>query len=474
MAKATTNVPVEKNQYIELDITGQGHEGEGIGRYEGFAVFVPGAIRGERVKAKIVKVQKSFAYGRLLEVLEASHHRTEPLCPVYHRCGGCHLQHMSYEGQLEHKQQMVADALQRIGKFAVRLESAPGGEEGDAIPVYPTLGMQDPWRYRNKSQVPVGWVDGRIVAGFYAPRTHEIIDMEGCPIQHPYSDEIVSRVKRILGDLRISPYDEATRKGLVRHIVARVGFHTDETMVVLVTNGRKIPHIDELVSRLRDEIPHLVSIIQNVNAAVTNVIFGPDTITLWGKDTIEDRIGDIRFSISARSFFQVNPIQTGVLYQKALEYAGLTGDETVIDAYCGIGTISLFLAQKAKRVVGVEVVADAIEDAKKNAALNGIENVEFLVGQAEKVIPELYAKRGLRADVVVVDPPRKGCDEALLQTIVDMQPKRVVYVSCNPSTLARDLRYLEDRGYQTQQVQPVDMFPHTFHVECVVSMSLKL
>lgn len=460
MAKQAIQIPVQKNQTVELDITGQGHEGEGVGRHEGFTVFVPGAIAGERVRAKIVKVQKSYAYARLMEVIEPSKYRTTPPCPVYRRCGGCHLQHMTYEGQLEHKRQVVIDALTRIGKL------------GD-VPVHPTLGMDKPWEYRNKSQVPVGWVNGKIVAGFYAPRTHDIIDLEGCPIQHPYSDEIVNKVKRALADFAIPPYDEAAHKGLVRHIVARVGYHTGETMVALVTNGRKIPGADRLIRRLREEIPHVVSIVQNVNTAVTNVIFGPETITLWGKDAIEDRIGDVRFSISARSFFQVNPVQTKVLYDKALEYAQLAGEETVIDAYCGIGTISLFLARKAKRVIGVEAVAEAIEDAKRNAALNGIANVEFRVGEAEKVIPELYAKRGLRADVVVVDPPRKGCDEALLQTIVDMRPDRVVYVSCNPSTLARDLRFLEDRGYRTQEVQPVDMFPQTKHVECVVSLKRK-
>lgn len=454
MAKPTIEIPVHKNESIELDITGQGHEGEGVGKYKGYTLFVAGALAGERVRAKVTKINKNYGFAKLLDVVEASEYRVIPMCPIYEQCGGCHLQHMSYEGQLVHKRQLVSDAMTRIGKL-------------DNVTVHPTLGMEEPWRYRNKSQVPVGLVNGRIVAGFYAPRTHEIIDMEGCAIQHPYSDEIVSKVKRILGELRIPVYNEREHKGLVRHIVARVGYHTDETMVVLITNGRKLPAADKLVQRLREEIPHLVSIIQNVNQAVTNVIFGPETFTLWGKDTIEDRIGNVRFSISARSFFQVNPVQTDVLYSKALEYAQLTGGETVIDAYCGIGTISLFLAQKAKRVVGVEVVDAAIADAKKNADLNGIDNVEFLVGEAEQVIPELFEKRGLRADVVVVDPPRKGCDEALLNTIVDMQPERVVYVSCNPSTLARDLRYLEDRGYKTQEVQPVDMFPHTFHVECV-------
>jgi 23S rRNA (uracil1939-C5)-methyltransferase len=460
MAKMTETIPVRKNQMIELYITGQGHEGEGVGKYEGYALFVPGALSGEQVRVRVTKLNKNYGFAQLLEVMQPSRHRAQPPCPIYHQCGGCQLQHMTYEGQLQHKRQIVADALARIGKL-------------EGVPVHPTLGMDEPWKYRNKSQVPVGWVDGRMVAGFYAPRTHEIIDMQGCLIQHPYSDEIVNTTKRILNELGIRPYDEKGHRGLVRHIVARVGYHTKETMVVLVTKEREIPHKHKLIEQLREWIPHLVSIIQNINPSITNVIFGQETVTLWGKDTIEDRIGDIRFSISARSFFQVNPVQTKVLYDKALEYARLNGDETVIDAYCGIGTISLFLSQQAKRVIGVEVVADAIEDAKINAELNGIENVEFLVGQAEQVIPELFEARGLRPDVVVVDPPRKGLEEALLQTIVDMQPERVVYVSCNPSTLARDLRYLEDRGYKTQEVQPVDMFPQTFHVESISSLILE-
>lgn len=460
MAKMTETVPVRKNQMIELHITSQGHEGEGVGKYEGYTLFVPGALSGERVRVRVTKLNKNYGFGQLHEVLQPSPYRAQPPCPIYHQCGGCQLQHMTYAGQLQHKHQIVVDALERIGKL-------------EGVPVHPTLGMDEPWKYRNKSQVPVGWVEGRIVAGFYAPKTHEIIDMQGCLIQHPYSDEIVNTTKRILHELGIRPYDEKGHRGLVRHIVARVGYHTQETMVVLVTKEREIPHKHKLIEQLRERIPHLASIVQNINPSITNVIFGQDTVTLWGKDTIEDRIGDIRFLISARSFFQVNPVQTKVLYDKALEYARLNGDETVIDAYCGIGTISLFLSQQAKRVIGVEVVADAIEDAKINAELNGIKNVEFLVGQAEQVIPELFEARGLRPDVVVVDPPRKGLEEALLQTIVDMQPERVVYVSCNPSTLARDLRYLEDRGYKTQEVQPVDMFPHTFHVECAVLLKWK-
>lgn len=452
MSKPKTPVPVTRNQVVELDITGLGHTGEGVGKYEGFTVFVPDALPGERVKARITKVQKTYSNGRLQDILSATPDRTEPSCPIFHQCGGCHLQHMSYEAQLRYKRQTVVDAMTRIGKL-------------ESVKVLETIGMENPWEYRNKAQVPLGEIDGRLAVGFYAPRSHEIIEMEACGIQHPYNDEIIHTAKEILQELGIKHYDEATGRGLVRHIIGRVGLHTGETMVVLVTNGRKIPQGDVLVERLRARIPHVVSIVQNINKADTNVIFGEETVTLWGKDSITDTIGGIKFDISARSFFQVNPVQTEVLYGKTLEYAGLTGQETVIDAYCGIGTISLFLAQKAKSVYGVEVVPEAIEDARKNAALNGMENASFEVGEAEVVIPKWH-EDGVRADVIVVDPPRKGCDERLLATIAEMKPERVVYVSCNPGTLARDLRYLEDHGFRTVEVQPVDMFPHTFHVEC--------
>ncbi|HEU4965804.1 MAG TPA: 23S rRNA (uracil(1939)-C(5))-methyltransferase RlmD [Bacilli bacterium] len=460
MAKLKTPVPVKKNDYIEMDITGLGHSGEGVGKYEGFTVFVPRALPGERIKAKVVKVQKTYAFGRLLEVLQATEHRTEPKCPIFYQCGGCHLQHMTYEGQLQYKKQTVIDQLERIGKLDL-----------SQVKVHDTLGMHEPWQYRNKAQVPLGEIDGRLAVGFYAPKSHDIIEMQSCDIQHAYNDEIVHTTKEILQTLGIKHYDEETGKGLVRHIIGRVGVNTGETMVVLVTNGRKIPQVEVLVDKLRERVPHLVSIVQNVNTAQTNVIFGKETVVLWGQDHITDTIGEIKFEISARSFFQVNPVQTDVLYGKALEYAQLTGEETVIDAYCGIGTISLFLAQKAKQVYGVEIVPEAIEDARKNAALNGMGNVEFAVGEAEVVIPEWYEK-GVRADVMVVDPPRKGCDERLLATMAEMKPERVVYVSCNPSTLARDLQFLEGNGYRTVEVQPVDMFPHTFHVECVVWLVL--
>ncbi|MGF7031361.1 23S rRNA (uracil1939-C5)-methyltransferase [Paenibacillus mucilaginosus] len=429
----------------------------------GYTLFVPGALPGEKVRVKVVKVKKQYGYAKLLEVLEASPDRIDAPCPIYKQCGGCQLQHLSYEAQMRWKRQLVIDNLTRIGKLQVV------GEREEGIIVHPTLGMSDPWRYRNKAQVPIGLAEteeGGLVGGFYAQGSHRIIDMEACLIQHENNDAVVGAVKKIARELGIRPYSEETGRGLLRHVIARYGFNTGEIMVVLVTNGRDLPHADELTGLIRRDVPGVTSIVQNINTRETNVIFGDETRTLWGSDVIYDTIGDIRFAISARSFYQVNPVQTEVLYGKALEYAALTGRETVIDAYCGIGTISLFLAQKADQVYGVEIVPEAIEDARANARLNGIRNASFEAGPAEVVIPAWRAK-GIAPDVIVVDPPRKGCDPALLETILAMRPERVVYVSCNPSTLARDLRVLEDGGFRTVQVQPVDMFPHTVHVESV-------
>ncbi len=455
-----TASPVVKNGEYVADIIGIGHEGEGVGRVEGFTLFVQGALPGEKVRVKVLKLKKQFGYAKLLEVLEPSADRVEPPCAVYKQCGGCQLQHLSYEGQLVWKRQSVVDSLARIGKLNM-----------DGIIVHPALGMSDPWNYRNKAQVPLGNSEGGLVAGFYATGSHRIIDMNECLIQHDDTNTIVQEVRRIAARLGVTAYDEERSSGLLRHVVVRVGFSTGEIMVVLVVNGDKLPHSEELVEGILAAVPGVASICMNVNREKTNVIFGRKTKVLWGDEVIYDSIGDVRFAISARSFYQVNPVQTEVLYGKALEYAELNGVETVIDAYCGIGTISLFLAQQAKRVYGVEIVPEAIEDARKNAELNGISNVEFVVGAAEEVMPR-WQEQGIRSDVVVVDPPRKGCDQALLDAIIAMQPERVVYVSCNPATLARDLRVLEDGGFRTVEVQPVDMFPHTVHVECVILMVL--
>ncbi len=453
----TKTVPVEKNKKYEIDITSYGHEGEGVGKLQDFTVFVPGAIKGERVKLLMVKVNKSYGFGKLIEVITPSEERREPSCPTYKQCGGCKLQHMSYEEQLKFKTGRVKAALERIGKLT------------DVI-IHPTIGMEEPYIYRNKVQLPIGKVGDKVEMGFYAPRSHRIIPMESCGIQNETADRVMKLVKGWANKYRVEPYDEESNTGLLRHLMVRWAYKTGETMVVLVVNGEELPRGEELIKALRDEVPGLVSIIINVNKKSTNVVLGDKNIVLWGKDTITDYIGEYRFKISPHSFFQVNPTQTVVLYEKALQYAKLSGEEVVFDAYCGTGTISLFLSAKAKKVYGVEIVPQAIENAIENAKENQVENVEFMVGKAEEEIPRLI-ERGIKAQVVVVDPPRKGCEASLLKAIAKMAPERIVYVSCDVETLARDLRMLEDMGYKTKEVQPVDMFPQTGHVEVVVKLT---
>lgn len=499
------DLPVAKNDTCVIKIIGMNHDGEGVGRVEGYTLFVSGALPGEQVEVKVLKTKKQYGYAKLLNVLQASPERVTPPCDIYEQCGGCQLQHLSYQGQLDWKRQHVIDALERIGKLFVAKDTDLDTSKGTdtditleatvsledrvsgqikGIKVLPTLGMAEPWRYRNKAQVPIGVAPERstlsthsthsapensLIGGFYAKGSHRIIDMETCLIQHEQNDEVIAHIKEIGRNLGIAPYNEETGQGLLRHVVVRIGRTTGEIMVVLVTNGDRIPKVEEWIQAITSQIPHVTSICQNVNTRRTNVIFGDVTRVLWGREVIYDYIGNVKFAISARSFYQVNPEQTEVLYQKTVEYAGLTGNETVIDAYCGIGTISLFLAQHAKKVYGVEIVPEAIEDARVNAELNGMSHVQFEVGASEDVIPR-WKEQGVEADVIVVDPPRKGCDAKLLETILEMKPERVVYVSCNPATLARDLRVLEDGGYKVVEAQPVDMFPHTTHVECVVRL----
>lgn len=453
--------PVEKNEYYDVTFEDLTHEGAGVAKVQGFPIFVPNALPEEKAQIKVTRVKKGFAFGRLIEMKEESPHRTDAPCPIYKQCGGCQLQHMTYEGQLLFKQKQVKDVLERIGKLDL-----------SNVTVHPTLGMEDPWNYRNKAQVPVGEREGGLVAGFYQQRSHDIIDMSACLIQQSKNDEAVKAVKDICAKYGVKAYNEERHKGWLRHIMVRYGVVTGEMMIVFITRTNDFPHKAKIIEDITAQFPHVKSIVQNINPNKTNVIFGNETNVIWGEEYIYDLIGDVKFAISARSFYQVNPEQTKVLYDKALEYAELQGEETVIDAYCGIGTISLFLAKQAKKVYGVEIVPEAIEDAKRNAELNGITNAEFAVGEAETVIPKWY-EEGITADTLVVDPPRKGCDEALLRTIVEMKPKRVVYVSCNPGTLARDLRVLEDGGYATREVQPVDMFPHTNHVECVAVLEIE-
>lgn len=450
------NIPVQKNKIYSLQIHGLGHRGEGIGKIDGFTIFVEGAIPGDEIKTKIIKVKNNYAIGRLEKVIAPSTDRISPPCPIAEKCGGCQIQQIDYQKQLEYKTQLVKDNIERIGKIK------------DII-IHPTIGMKDPWNYRNKAQFPIG-EEGGVVLGFYASKSHKIISTDQCLIQHPINDKIIKIVKEFINGFGISIYNEEQYEGLLRHVVTKVGFTTGEIMVVLVINGESLLHSEKLVNRLKESIPNISSVYLNINKKRGNVILGKDNRLLYGKEYIVDYIGDIRFEISPLSFFQINPVQTKVLYEKALEYANLEGNEIVYDAYCGIGTISLFLAKKAKKVIGVEIVEQAIEDAKRNAKINNIENVEFYAGKAEEIIPKLY-RQGDQADVIVVDPPRKGCDEKLLDTIIQMKPQHMVYVSCNPSTLARDLNYLEKGGFKAVEVQPVDMFPHTMHVECVVLMS---
>lgn len=475
-----------KNDIVTVKIEDIGTEGEGIGKLEGFTLFVKDAVMGDVVEARLVKVKKNYAYARLEKVLTPSPLRVEPVCPYHKQCGGCQIQAMSYEAQLQFKENKVKNNLVRIGGFdQLFIESV----------MEPVVGMEQPWHYRNKAQFPVGTdKDGRIITGFYAGRTHSIIANTDCALGVEENEPILQKVLAYMQNEKVSAYDETTGQGLVRHILIRKGFTSGEIMVCLVINGKSLPKEDRLVSTLR-EISGMTSIWLNYNTKNTNVIMGTEGRVLWGQNTITDVIHrrsieeinsgkdclrydskenapqGITFAISPLSFYQVNPIQTEKLYSLALEYAGLTGEETVWDLYCGIGTISLFMAQCAKEVHGVEIVPQAIEDARKNAERNHIENATFYVGKAEEVLPRLYEEEHIFADVICVDPPRKGCDEACLNTIIKMAPKRIVYVSCDSATLARDLKYLCENGYEIRKVRAVDQFGQTVHVETVCLLS---
>ncbi|QCR33866.1 23S rRNA (uracil(1939)-C(5))-methyltransferase RlmD [Lysinibacillus sp. SGAir0095] len=451
--------PVKKNDRRTVYIEDLTHDGNGVAKVDGYPLFIQGALPEEKVEVHVLKTLKNYGFAKIVDIIKESPDRVKAPCIYFGKCGGCQLQHLSYEGQLKWKENMVRNVMKRLGKI-------------DA-PVLPVKGMQDPWNYRNKSQIPFSMTETGPIAGFYKSKSHEIVDMERCLIQVSEADAMMANLKKKLMEIGVQPYNEASHQGMLRHVVVRKGHATGKVMIVLVTNKHKFPQKDEAVALIQKLVPNVTSIVQNINIEKTNVIFGNETVTLWGKDFIEDTIGGVRFEISARSFYQVNPVQTEVLYKQALDYAQLTGDERVIDAYCGIGTISLFLAQKAKSVMGVEIVEQAIEDAKRNSALNGFTNTYFEAGPAEEVIPRWYAD-GKEADVLVVDPPRKGCDEALLTTIIEQKPNRVVYVSCNPATLARDLRVMEDGGYKTMEIQPVDMFPQTTHCEAVAWLELVL
>ena len=452
------NVPVKAGAEYIVNISSLGSSGEGVGRVSDFTVFVNGALPGEEVKAKITEVKKTYAIGKLMEVVKASPERIKPACPIYAECGGCQLQHISYEGQMQVKRQQVKDAMERIG------------HQKD-LTVLPVLGAENPWHYRNKVAFPVGKEKDKTIIGCFAQGTHKIIDASNCLIQDELNNDAINAVKEIIDKLGIPAYNEDTHTGVMRHVVARTGMK-GQLMVVLVTATQELKRKKEIIKMLRSRLPQMVSLQQNIQTYRNNVILGRETKLLWGRPTIKAKLGKFAFNVSARSFFQVNTRQAEVLYDTALEYAQLTGKETVIDAYCGTGTISLYLAQKARKVYGVEIVSPAIKDAEKNARENNVRNAEFIVGDCTKVMPRLY-KQGVRPDVVVVDPPRAGCTEAVLQTFASMQPKRIVYVSCNPATLARDIEIMAKLGYKAKKVQPVDMFSHSSHVESVALINRK-
>jgi 23S rRNA (uracil1939-C5)-methyltransferase len=443
-----------------VDIVDIGQGGVGVGKYEGFTVFVEGGLLQDKVKVKINKSKKNYAVGDIVEIIEKSPFRVDRICSDELKdCGGCQIQELNYNKQLELKTNEVKQVVARIGKL-------------ENVDIHETMGMENPCRYRNKAQFPIQNINGEPAIGFYKKKSHDVIPTDMCVIQHDINDKIIKIIKTYIQAYNISIYNETTHTGVLRHLVTKVGFTTNEVMVVLVANGTNLLHLSELASILKENIPGFKTLVLNINKAKTNVILGKENKVIYGNGKINDYIGDLVFEISPLSFFQVNPIQTEVLYNKALEYAELKENDTVFDIYCGIGTISLFLAQKATKVYGIEIVEDAIKDAKINAKLNNLNNVEFYVGKAEEVVPKMYSE-GKTANVVMVDPPRKGCDEKVLDTIVSMQPDRVVYVSCNPSTLARDLAYLDERGYKCVEIQPVDMFPHTMHVECVAKIVKK-
>ena len=465
----------QKNQMIQVEITDMGTEGEGIGKIDGFTFFIKDALIGDVVEAKVMKAKKNYAYARLEKVVSPSSFRVEPKCFFSRSCGGCQLQAMDYAQQLAFKNRKVKNNMMRIGGFSEELldavmETPVGmGINGTESRI---LGgkKEEPFHYRNKAQFPFGYdKEGNIITGFYAGRTHSIIANTDCALGVKENQEILDVILDFMKKEGVSAYREETGAGLLRHVLIRKGFSTGQIMVCLVINGEKIPAVDKLIAGL-SQIEGMTSISLSVNKERTNVIMGTDIRLLWGKERIEDTIGDLTFSISPLSFFQVNPVQTERIYKQALEYAGLQGEETVWDLYCGIGTISLFLAQKAKQVYGVEIIPQAIEDAKENAVRNGLTNAEFFVGKAEEVLPRKYESEGIYADVIVVDPPRKGCDEDCLRTMVQMQPKRIVYVSCDSATLARDAKYLYDKGYELKKVRAFDNFPQSVHVETVIMM----
>ncbi|MCP8969918.1 23S rRNA (uracil(1939)-C(5))-methyltransferase RlmD [Ectobacillus ponti] len=445
---------LQPGQTFPVTIKRLGINGEGVGYFKRQVVFIPGALPGEEVVAEVTKLQRGFAEAKVKRIRKASPHRVAPPCPVYEQCGGCQLQHLSYDEQLNQKRDVVAQAFERYTNIPM-----------DKLDLRPTIGMEDPWHYRNKSQLQVGLQKQRIVAGLYGMNSHELIDISGCLIQHKATNEVTEKVKRVLERLDIPVYNERKQTGLIRTIVTRVAVQTGEIQLVLITAKKEIPRKEQLIKQLTTALPQVKSIMQNVNGQKTSLIFGEETFRLAGKEVIQETMGSLTFELSARAFFQLNPTQTVKLYDEVKNAAALTGKEKVVDAYCGSGTIGLWLADGAAEIRGMDIIAESIENAKKNAKQHGYDNTLYVTGKAEQWLPK-WVKEGWRPDLVVVDPPRTGCDDKLLETILQVQPKKVVYVSCNPSTLAKDIAKLEKK-YKVEYVQPVDMFPHTAHIENV-------
>ncbi len=458
--KQEQTAKLKLKQTFPLTIKRLGINGEGVGYFKRQVVFVPGALPGEEIVAEATKVNPKFAEAKIKKIRKKSEYRVQPPCPVYDECGGCQLQHLRYDQQLKEKRDIIIQALERHTKL-----------NPEKLSIKETIGMEDPWNYRNKSQFQVGQKDGKVLAGLYGMNSHRLINIEHCAVQHPQTTKATETVKRILQDLRIPIYNERNRKGLVRTIVARVGIQTGELQIVLITTQKELPKKDIIIEKIKSELPEVKSIIQNVNGEKTSLIFGQETMNLDGRDFIQETLGDLQFELSARTFFQLNPEQTVKLYNEVKRAAALTGKEKVADAYCGVGTIGLWVADQAAEIRGMDIIRESIEDAKKNAARHGIKHAKYVVGKAEEWLPK-WTKDGWKPDVIIVDPPRTGLDQQLLRTILKVQPKKVVYVSCNPSTLAKDISVLSTK-YKVKGIQPVDMFPQTAHVESVTELILK-
>lgn len=458
--KTDQNIKIQVNQTFPLTIKRLGINGEGVGYFKKQVVFVPGALPGEEVVVEATKINPKFAEAKIKKIRIKSPHRVQPLCPVYDQCGGCQLQHLGYDQQLKEKRDIVIQSLERHTKLEV-----------NKLDIRETIGMEDPWGYRNKSSFQVGQRDGKVLAGLYGLNSHQLIDIDQCAVQHSQTNEATALVKRILEDLKIPIYNEKSRKGIVRTIVTRVGVQSGEIQIVLITSQKELPKKELIISEIQERLPNVKSIVQNINGQKTSLIFGEETVSLAGNEVIQETLGDLQFELSARTFFQLNPTQTVKLYNEVKKAAGLTGTEKVVDAYCGVGTIGLWLADQAAEVRGMDIIPESIDDAKKNAKRHGFTNTKYVPGKAEEVLPK-WVKKGWNPDVMVVDPPRTGLDNQLLQTILQVKPEKLIYVSCNPSTLAKDIQTLSAK-YEVKYIQPVDMFPQTAHVECISQLILK-